>query len=47
VTLVCEESATYRQGTDTRSETQAVYHNEIFRRDGFTTESGVAFEAGV
>jgi len=45
VALVCEESATYRQGTNTRTETQEVYCQELFCREGFSIESGMPFEA--
>jgi hypothetical protein len=42
--LVCEESATYRQGTNTRTENKEVYRQELFRREGFLIESGIPFE---
>jgi hypothetical protein len=45
VSLECEESATYRQGTNTRTETQVVYRQEIFRREAFVVENGMPFEA--
>ena len=45
VSLVCEETATYRQGTDTRTETQEVYRQELLRREGFDIQSGLPFEA--
>lgn len=35
VLLVCEEIATYRQGTDTRTERRRVYEQELFLREGF------------
>ena len=44
VSLVCEEAATYRQGTNTRTETQVVHRKELFRREGFEIESGLPFE---
>ena len=44
VSLVCEEAATYRQGTNTRTETQEVYRQELFCREGFRIESGLPFE---
>jgi hypothetical protein len=44
VSLLCEESATYRQGTNTRKETQEVYREEIFRREAFSIERGLPFE---
>ena len=40
VSLICEESATYRQGTNTRTETQEVYRKELFCRDEFQIERG-------
>lgn len=33
VSLVCEEAATYRQGTNARSETREVYRQELFRQE--------------
>ncbi len=47
VSLVCEEAATYRQGTDTRTETQEVYRQELFRREGFEIQSGLPFETEI
>jgi hypothetical protein len=47
VSLVCEEAATYRQGTNTRTETQEVYRRELFRREGFAIESGLPFETEI
>ena len=44
VDLVCEEEATYRQGTDTRSECMAVFEKEIYRRDSILIEPGMPFE---
>jgi hypothetical protein len=35
VQLVCEERATYRQGTNTRSDTQRVYQRQVLRRETF------------
>jgi hypothetical protein len=45
VLLICEEAATYRQGTDTRTETREVCRQEVFRREGFEVRHGVPFEA--
>jgi len=45
ISLVCEEEATYRQGTNTRTETRAVYRDELFRREGFEVHRGMPFEA--
>jgi len=47
VCLTCEESASYAQGTNTRTETQEVFRREIFRRDGLQIESGLPFEAEI
>jgi hypothetical protein len=44
VSLVCEEAATYRQGTNTRTENQAVYRQELFCHEAFRGESGLPFE---
>ncbi|MEN6457768.1 MAG: hypothetical protein ABFC63_02460 [Thermoguttaceae bacterium] len=46
VSLVCEEVATYRQGTNARSETREVYRHELFRQDDFEV-SGQPFETGI
>lgn len=35
VTLVCEEEATYRQGTDARTAVRRVYEQEILRQEAF------------
>jgi len=45
VSLTCEEVATYRQGTNTRTETRKVYCREVFRRESFEIQSGLPFEA--
>jgi hypothetical protein len=42
--LVCEETATYRQGTDIRTETKQVFDRQIFRRLEFSIAPGVPFE---
>lgn len=44
VSLVCEEAATYRQGTNTRTETQEVFRRELFCRERFSIERGLPFE---
>ncbi len=44
VLLLCEEAVTYRQGTDTRTETKCVYSKEIFRRDDFEIQRGWPLE---
>lgn len=45
VSLVCEEEATYRQGTDTRTESREVRRVELYRREGFEIHRGLPFEA--
>jgi hypothetical protein len=47
VLLVCEEIATYRQGTDTRTETREVFRKELFRRDSFEIRGGMPFECDI
>ena len=37
---MCEEAATYRQGTNTRTETRQVFRQELFRREDFEIEAG-------
>lgn len=44
VDLVCEEQATFRQGTDTRTERRPVFQQKIFRRETFDIPQGLAFE---
>jgi hypothetical protein len=44
VRLICKEEATYRQGTNTRTETREVFRQELFCRDGFQIQSGLPFE---
>jgi len=44
VSLVSEEEATYRQGTDTRVERRTVFRQEIFRREGFEIHRGTPLE---
>lgn len=44
VALVCEESTTYRQGTDTRTETREVFRRRVFSRERFEIERGLPFE---
>jgi hypothetical protein len=43
--LECEEEATYRQGTDTRTDRCTVSQLQIFRRENFEIEPGTPFEA--
>jgi hypothetical protein len=45
VQLVCEEQATYQQGTDTRTATAVVYRESVFRARRFAISPGVPFEA--
>jgi hypothetical protein len=45
VTLVCEESATYRQGTDTRTEKRCVYRGDVHRAARFAVEQDRPYEA--
>ncbi len=42
--LVCEEEASYSQGTDVRTESQVVHRQELFRREDVQVESGQPFE---
>jgi len=42
--LVCDEETTYRHGTDTRTETQRVCGQSLFRREGFEVAGGTPFE---
>lgn len=44
VQLACDERATYRQGTDTRTERRRVFQQQIYRRQGFEVQPGVPFE---
>ena len=44
VLLVCDEEATYRQGTDTRTETREVFRKEVYCRDSFSVQHGLPFE---
>jgi hypothetical protein len=42
--LVCEEEASYRQGTSTRTETKRVYESELFHNQAFEIQKGVPYE---
>jgi hypothetical protein len=44
VALVCEEQATYRQGTNTRTENRRVYRQELFRQEGFEVQPAAPLE---
>jgi hypothetical protein len=45
VLFVCEEEATYRHGTDARTEARRVYEQSVFRQERFEIRHGVPFEA--
>jgi hypothetical protein len=45
VWLACDEQATYRQGTDTRTEVRRVYESRCFVREGFEIHQGLPFES--
>ena len=45
VLLVCEESATYRQGTSTSTDTKRVKELELFRNEGFEIQKGLPYES--
>lgn len=47
VLLICDEEATYNQGTNTRTAQQRVCEQELFRRDHFEIQPGVPFETQV
>lgn len=38
--LVCDEEATYRQGTDARTESRRVFQHRLFRRENFDIRPG-------
>ena len=44
ILLVAEEKATYRQGTDTRTETQRVHQQQVFCQEAFAIRRGLPFE---
>ncbi len=44
LSLVCEEAATYQQGTDLRTETKSVFDRQIFRKTDFRIDPGLPFE---
>jgi hypothetical protein len=44
LSLICEEEATYRQGTDTRTESSKVFQQEILRQENFEIPPGIPFE---
>ncbi len=45
VLLACDERATFRQGTDTRTEARRVYQERCFLREGFEIHQGLPFES--
>ena len=45
VWLACDERATYRQGTDTRTETRRVFEDRCFVRENFQILQGLPFES--
>lgn len=44
VRLVCDERATYQQGTNTRTDVRRVYEQEVFHREGFEVRPGSPLE---
>jgi len=44
ITLVCYEEATYRQGTDTRTERRRVYEQVVFSRENFEILPEIPYE---
>jgi hypothetical protein len=42
--LVCEERATYQQGTNTRTESHRVFEQEVYSREGFEIQQAWPFE---
>lgn len=47
LSLVCEEQATFRQGTDIRTEAQVVYSQLLFRKRGLDIEENQIFQTAV
>jgi hypothetical protein len=45
VELVCEEEATYRQGTNTRTEVRRVFEHSLLRREAIEVRREAPFEA--
>lgn len=43
--LACDEKATFRQGTDTRTESRRVYEQRCFVRENFEIHQGLPFES--
>jgi hypothetical protein len=44
LSLVCEEAATYQQGTDVRTERRSVFNRLVFRKTDFSIVPGIPFE---
>jgi hypothetical protein len=44
VVLVCDEHATFRQGTDTRTETRRVFEQSIFSQERLEIDPAAPFE---
>jgi hypothetical protein len=42
--VICEETVTYRQGTNARTESRAVFQEELFRRENFEIGGGAPCE---
>jgi hypothetical protein len=47
VALICEEEATFRQGTNTRTESCEVFRQELVRRESFEVQPGTPWEADI
>jgi hypothetical protein len=45
VLLACDEEATYRHGTNTRTENHRVYQQSVFRRERIEVQQGMPFTA--
>jgi len=45
VSLICQEEATFNQGTDIRTERSTVFEQRLFRRRGIPVRPGEPFEA--
>jgi hypothetical protein len=45
VWLACDERATYRQGTDTRTESRRVFQQRCYLRENFEIAQGLPFES--
>jgi hypothetical protein len=45
VALVCDERATYQQGTNIRTDARRVYERSLWRKEKFAIEPGASYEA--